>query len=305
MRALVQRLLHMASVMLVTGGLQFATPSPAEADVLASLFNSLAADGGVAVETGVGYGSHPRQVMDVYRPQSERARQPIVLFLYGGGWTSGERATYRFAGAAFAAQGYTTVIPDYRIFPEVRFPAFVEDVQGAYRFVAERFRDKCNRARPIVVVGHSAGAWLGAMVAHDAAGRGVKAGAGVPAPAAFVGLAGPYAFDPTTWPSTREIFSPAAGAPDRARPIAYARAGAPPSLLVHGGADETVKLYNTRDFASALEGHGNVAQVIEYPGIGHSGLVMALARPLRWRAPVLADSVAFIQRHVAGLAPAC
>jgi acetyl esterase/lipase len=284
---------------MVLAGLPWTTGgSPVHADILPSLFNALAADGGVAAEPDVAYGPHPRHRLDVYRPANGVNRAPVVVFFYGGGWTDGARATYRFAGAAFAARGYTTVVPDYRLFPEVKFPAFLDDAARAYRWAHATFKDACGRPRPIVVVGHSAGAYIGAMLAHDPARRG-DGRAIVPAPAAFIGLAGPYAFDPTTWPSTRDIFAPAAGAPDRARPITFAAAGAPPSLLLHGGADETVKLYNTRDFAAALSANGNVARVVEYPGVGHAGLVTSLARGLRWRAPALADTVAFIERHAA------
>ena len=115
--------------------------------------------------------------------------------------------------------------------------------------------------------------------------------------AGLIGLAGPYAFDPTTWKSTAAIFAPAAEAPDRGRPIAFVGARRPiPALLLHGRLDRTVMLQNTRDFTAALVAAGGEARAIEYAGIGHVGLVSALARPLRWRAEVLDDVDAFIGR---------
>jgi acetyl esterase/lipase len=148
-------------------------------------------------------------------------------------------------------------------------------------------------------MGHSAGAYIAALLALDRSYLS-RYGMDAPPPAALIGLAGPYSFDPTTWPTTKKIFTRAAGSPDAARPVAFARAGAPPALLLHGLDDETVELYNTRDLAAALKKAGNEAQTIEYPGIGHVGLVLAISTPFRWRAPALDNMVDFIDRHGGG-----
>jgi acetyl esterase/lipase len=256
---------------------------------LTDLFNTVASESGVAVERGRAFGPGPRDRADVYRPPAGRERAAVIVFYYGGGWTSGDRATYAFVGQALAARGYTTVIPDYRVFPEVRFPDFVADARQAYRWAGDQIA--CQGRRPVVVAGHSAGAWLAAMVALDRQ---------LPTrPAALIGLAGPYAFDPTTWASTRAIFAPAAGHADRARPVAQVARGAPPTLLATAAADTTVKAYNADDFAVALSQADVVVERHHYDRIGHAGLVMAIARPLRWRASVLADMVGFIERRVA------
>jgi acetyl esterase/lipase len=268
---------------------------------LDAVFNALVAERGVSIETDLAYSPHPRHRLDIYRAAPEQERGPVVVFYYGGGWTKGDRATYRFLAAALAKRGLTTVVPDYRLFPEVQFPAFVDDAALAYRWTAERLAATCPGGRPIVVMGHSAGGYMAAMIALDEALTSGRA-AGLAQPAAFVGLAGPYAFDPTTWPTTRAIFTPAAKNPDRARPVAFARPGAPPTLLLHGSADTTVKLFNTRDLAAALLARGNSVRSIEYPDVGHVGLVLAFARPMRWRAPVLDDVVAFIEAR-AGATP--
>ena len=111
---------------------------------------------------------------------------------------------------------------------------------------------------------------------------------------AAIGLAGPYSFDPTTYDTTKEIFSPAIGTQD-ARPVTFVSAGSPPALLMYGLADETVRLENSRDLVAALQGAGVPVRSVEFKGIGHSGLLLAISRPLRWRAPVLAETVAFIR----------
>lgn len=269
-----------------------------------AIFNALVAEGGIEIQRGTPFGPSPRQQLDIYRAPAGQERRPIVVFYYGGSWRDGERQTYAFVGAALAKRGYITVIPDYRLFPEVKFPGFVDDAARAYAWVHDNLARSQGGAsacattveRPIIVIGHSAGAYNAAMVALDRAWL-TRDGKSLPQPAAFVSLAGPLAFDPTTWPSTKAVFAPAAARPDITRPVMFARKNAPPTLLLHGEADETVKLYNSNDVLAALKAGGNDVSLKTYPGIGHVGLVLAIARPFRWRAPVLDDMVAFMDRH--------
>jgi acetyl esterase/lipase len=183
-----------------------------------------------------------------------------------------------------AARGYRTVIPDYRLYPDVRFPAFMEDAALAYRWAAQAAGDE-----PIVLAGHSAGGHVAALLALD--GRWIGE---APRPAGVVGLAGPYAFDPTTWPSTKDIFAPAAAHPDSARPVAFVTPQSPPMLLTRGAEDDVVAPYNAEELAKALTAAGVPVENKLYPGLGHVALILAFARPLRWRAPALEDALAFI-----------
>ena len=125
------------------------------------------------------------------------------------------------------------------------------------------------------------------------------AGAGDHRPAGLVGLAGPYSFDPTTYDTTKEIFTAAIGTQD-ARRVTFVSAESPPALLMYGLADETVRPENMRDLVAALQGAGVPVRSLEFKGIGHSGLLLAIARPLRWRAPVLIETVAFIRARAGG-----
>ena len=270
------------------------------------IFSTLVADRGPGVTRDIAYGSNPRQKLDVYQPNPACASGPIIMFLYGGAWTSGDRATYSFVGSALAARGITTIVPDYRLYPEVKFPGFVDDAALAYVWIAKNFAEReatsGSKPRQIFLMGHSAGAHTAALLAYDP-GYLARAGAKLPKPAGLIGLAGPYAFDPTTWPSTKAIFATAKSA-DSARPVSFVRADAPPALLLHGAADTTVKLFNTRDLAAALKSAGTPVETAEYPGIGHIGLVLTLAGPLRWRAPTLEAVVSFAMR-AAGPPAAC
>ena len=263
---------------------------------LRSLYSTLVAEPGLKMVTGVRYGPLPRQVLDVYYPASasEASDGPIVLYFYGGGWLSGDRAGNGFVGAALAARGITTVVADYRLYPEVQFPGFVEDAARAYAWTSANLAASSAKRRPIFLIGHSAGAHIAALLALDAR---YLAAAGVDPkdrPAGLVGLAGPYAFDPTTHPSTRDIFAPARGTED-ARPTSFARAGAPPALLVHGLQDQVVELFNMRTLAEALRASGVKVRALELDGIDHGEVVLAISWPLRWRAPVLAEIEAFIR----------
>jgi acetyl esterase/lipase len=288
-----RRVVLVAAVLLAaTGGLLAARQALASATV-ASLYSGLVADRGVAVESGVAYGPLARDRLDIYQPASGDRGGPIAMFIYGGGWRSGDRATYGFVGAALAARGITAVVADYRLYPNAKFPVFVEDAARAYAWVSASLAAGDGKTRPIVLIGHSAGAHIAAMLAFDE--RYLEAAGVVERPAGLIGLAGPYAFDPTTYPTTAEIFAPAAGRADDARPVAFVRQGAPRTLLMHGLEDETVQLYNTRELAGALRAVGTDVRKIEYAGIGHMGLVLAISRPLRWRAPVLGEMVAFVR----------
>ena len=263
-----------------------ATPS------LGALFSAVFAERGVRIEYGRSYGPHVRHALDIYSPADDAGSGPIAVFIYGGGWRGGERATYGFVGAALASRGVTTVILDYRLYPEVVFPDFVTDAAAAYRWVVDNI-EGAGTSRPIFLIGHSAGAHIAGLMAVDHAhltqGRG-----DVPKPAGFIGLAGPYSFDPTTFETTREIFADVTDAA-RARPTELVTENAPPAIVMHGLDDETVRLWNTRTFAAALSDAGVAVKKLELAGIGHAGIVLALSWPFRWRAPVLEEILTFIE----------
>lgn len=254
--------------------------------------SGLVAERGADIERGVKYGALDRQALDIYRPRQNAEASPVALFIYGGSWRYGDRSYYEFVGAALAKRGVTVVIPDYRLFPKVKFPAFVEDAALAYRWVSEHLIDRDGQRRPMIIIGHSAGAHIAALLAYDS--HYIAAAApNAPQPDAFIGLSGPYAFDPTTWKSTADIFTAAKSA-DEARPVAFVTRDAPPSLLIHGLSDGLVKLWNTRYLAEVLTEHGVAVRKVELDGIGHLGVLLAIAKPLRWRAPVLDEIAAFI-----------
>lgn len=261
-----------------------------------AVVSRLLGERGVLVERGIRYGQNPRQSLDIYRPPDGVAQHAaIIVFLYGGSWSRGSKENYAFVGHALAARGFTTTIPNYRLYPEVQFPDFVADAAAAFVFVEKSLARGCAQRRPVILAGHSAGAHMAALLALDRSYI-QRADPDAAAPAAFIGLAGPYTFQPTTWPSTKDAFASVAATPDLPRPITHVAPGAPPALLLHGGSDSIVALKNTRELTASLRAAGSTVETAEYPGIGHLGIVTAIAAPLRWRAPVLDAMTRFASR---------
>lgn len=261
-------------------------------------FNALAPrdTGSRRVGQDLAYGDGPRHRLDVYAPEDASDR-PVIIFIYGGSWNSGSKDDYAFAGAALASRGFVTVIPDYRLVPTVRFPSFIEDCAAAVRWTADHVREFGGDPSRIVLVGHSAGAYNVMMLALD---EHFLREAGVQ-PARLrgaVGLAGPYDFLPYDVEATREAFG---GAPDSAltQPVHFARADAPPLLLLWGEADTTVGPRNMRGLATAMREVGGGVEAKTYPGVNHVDIMLALSRPLRGRAPTLEDVTDFAERVTA------
>ena len=101
------------------------------------VLNATAPRSGIAISRDIAYGDNPRQRLDVYAPKAAPAgtsHAPVVVFLYGGGWTEGAKKQYGFVARALASRGIVAVLPDYRLYPEVRFPAFIEDAAAATRW---------------------------------------------------------------------------------------------------------------------------------------------------------------------------
>jgi len=240
------------------------------------------------------YGSHARQKLDVYAPEEPAsANLPVLVFFYGGSWRSGSKDDYEWLGAALAAQGIVTVVADYRLVPEVTFPAFVEDCAAAVRWAQDNISAHGGDGRRIVLSGHSAGAYNAIMLALastylDAAGVAPSSIRGA------VGLAGPYDFYPFDVDATRNAFG-AAPDPASTQPVAYARADAPPLLLLWGEDDTTVGRRNLDGLARAQRAVGGRVETKSYPGVDHIDILLAISRPLRGRAPVLTDMATFVR----------
>ncbi|MBC8058947.1 MAG: alpha/beta hydrolase [Rhizobiales bacterium] len=260
------------------------------------VLNTLAsASGGHVLKENVAYGPLSRQALDVYTPTATAppGGWPVVVFFYGGSWNTGERADYRFVGSALAGRGVLTLVADYRLYPEVRYPEFLRDSALALAFGFNEAARLGGNPKRMFVMGHSAGGYNAAMLALDA--RWLATTGHAPAElAGWIGLAGPYDFFPTENPDAQPVFFHP-DYPPRAQPIEFGSVPGVPSFL---GAPVNDKLVSptrsTRALAAKLEAAGTRVTLRSYERASHTTLIGAFSAPLHWIAPVLDDVSAFI-----------
>ncbi|GAC1339611.1 MAG: alpha/beta hydrolase [Acetobacteraceae bacterium] len=263
----------------------------AASDVL----NATVSADGVSVQREIAYAPGPRHGLDVYRPEQVSGKLPLVVFLYGGSWRTGDKAMYPFVARPLARRGAVVVVPDYRLYPEVAFPEFLDDNARAVAWAAAHAAALGADPARIFVLGHSAGAYNAAMLALDPRWL-QRAGLAPNRLAGVIGLAGPYDFLPITDPDVIPVFAPVQDGP-ASQPITYVDGHNPPMLLAAGTDDTTVRPGNTERLAARIRAAGGPVEDTLYPGIGHIGAITAFAPLFADRAPVLDDVWAFIRRH--------
>jgi len=263
--------------------------------------NALEPKGGLVILRDIAYGQGSRARLDIYRPKAADGHTPVVVFFYGGGWDSGEKADYTFAGAALARQGFVAVVPDYRLYPEVRWPAFVEDSADAVAWTRAHIANYGGDPQKLFLMGHSAGAYNALELAVDhrwLSAVGMDAQRDIKG---VVGLAGPYDFLPLKSDELKVIFGPQASRPDT-QPINHVDGRSPPLLLVTDTADTVVDPGNTPRMAAKVRSFGGKVETREYKGLSHALLMGAVAAPLRFLAPVLRDSTTFMRAQLKDVA---
>ena len=247
----------------------------------------------IALTASIAYAKGARHTLDVCRPKTATAA-PVVVFFYGGGWRSGSKRTYRYVAKALARRGYVAVLPDYRIYPQARYPDFLDDGAQAVRWVKDNAQRFGGDPQKIFLMGHSAGAHIAAMLAIDATWLqkvGLVPGRDI---AGLIGISGPYDFLPLK-DEVLEIIFGGANRPET-QPITHVTAGAPPALLLTGDKDDVVGAGNSTRLAERLRAAGNEATAVIYPRIGHYIIVAAIAPVIRSLVPILRDIDAFIAK---------
>jgi acetyl esterase/lipase len=197
-------------------------------------------------------------------------------------------------GEALAARDVLAVIADYRLYPRVRYPEFLEDSAKAAAWTIANVATYGGNVTRIYVMRHSAGAYNAAMLALDP--RWLRqVGIATNPFKGFIGLAGPYDFLPIENPDVRPVFFYPNSPPD-SQPIVYAGAGSLRSFLGAPKSDHVVDPErNSRGMADKLAAAGVAVTYRVYPHVGHVSLLAAISRPLRWLAPVLDDVEEFIR----------
>ncbi|MDB5587315.1 MAG: alpha/beta hydrolase [Devosia sp.] len=253
-----------------------------------------AMDGGTSkVGDGIAYADGPRFKLDVYAPEARGAPAPVVFFIYGGGWSHGDRGDYQFVGRALAARGFVAVIADYRLFPEVKYPDFLDDNAKALRWVQDNIANYGGDPERLFLAGHSAGAYNAVMLALD---QSFLKDYGVTMPIrAVAALSGPFDFYPFEYDEVRNTFGSASN-PEGTQPINLVTSDAPPMFLATGTGDPIVRMQNTEHLARALQARGTWVTTKFYEGFGHMEVVMAMGSLWRWRMPVLDDVTLFFNQ---------
>ena len=246
----------------------------------------------------VRFGAGREQKLDIYVPSgTNRTRYDVVVFLYGGRWTSGSKDDYRFVGDAFAKRGFVTVIPDYSKYPAVKFPVFVQDGAGALAWVADNIEKFGGDRTRIHLAGHSSGAHIGGLLNADArylAAFGKSRSAVIHD---FTGLAGPYSFEPDE-PDLEDMFGPPANYPQM-QATTFIDGKQPPMLLMWGADDKDVGRINLTRMVQSIAAKGGCLETKIYPATDHVGIVAGLSWINPARISVLQDMTSYFDSHPA------
>ena len=265
-----------------------------------SMLNTIASDKGYVLSKDVIYDAQNSLALDVYKPDHANSAG-VVVFFYGDRWQSGIKEDYLFMGQALAALGFVTIIPNYRLYPQARFPAFLQDSARAVRWARDNASRYGGDPNKLVIMGHDAGAYNAAMLALNpeylkAVGMSRSELKGV------VGLAGPYNFLPITDPTLRVIFSP----PEKfaqTQPVFWVDGQNPPMLLVSGRNDTVVPMSNTRDLAQRIKDGGGAVDTILYDDLSHGMIVASFGDSMFLKKVDVRHNVAKFIRSVTGLPP--
>ncbi|MFZ4540204.1 MAG: alpha/beta hydrolase [Rickettsiales bacterium] len=259
----------------------------------ASLLNATITRDGYAVKRDFAYGENPRQRFDLYIPHGV-TKAPVIVFYYGGSWQSGSKDDYRFLGQAFAEKGFITAVADYRLYPEVKFPEFIEDGARAFAYIHAHADAWGGDPARVYVAGHSAGAYIAMMVGADpqyvAATGGQRSDV-----RGIIGIAGPYDFLPFTDDDIQAIFSTASDA--ATQPINHLISPMPPVFLASGNSDDVVDPRNSLRVEAKLKSMESKVVAYHYPDTGHIGIILSLAQGFRGRTSLLEDVADFITQH--------
>jgi acetyl esterase/lipase len=275
-------------------------------DVFFAAINSADSPRNVAIHRSLEFDGKNRLDLDVYAPAAAQDA-PVVVFFYGGSWESGKRRWYGYVGKTLADNGIVTLIPDYRKYPDVQFPAFVEDAANAVRWARDHAPEFGGDASRLYVMGHSAGGQIAALLACDPRyldGVGMRTSD----LAGMIGLAGAYAFLPFV-EEEPEIFGANETSQFDSQPINFVSGNEPPMLLLQGDDDDEVEPSNAISMAEKARAAGSSVRLKLYPGVGHASILLSLARNHKTKAQTLADVLAFIHDsrgptdNAAGAAP--
>ncbi len=245
------------------------------------------------IERDIVFDEESKQTLDIYIPDhATEERLPVVIFFYGGRWTNGEKGDFAFVGTTLAEEGFIVVIPDYRKYPDVRFPAFVEDGANAVSWVHKNIGDYRGKPETLFLAGHSSGAHIASLLIVDERYLESDTNSAIKG---FAGLAGPYSFTPKA-EDVKIIFGPPSQYPQM-QATTFVDGSEPPMLLLYGRDDELVAPYNLERLRRKIEEKGGQVQAKYYSDIGHIEIIGAMSWIWEYKAPVIDDLTLFFREN--------
>lgn len=219
------------------------------------------------------FGSQPWQNLDVYSAVDQGRSAPVIILVYGGGWSWGDKSLYHFAADAFTRKGYTVVIPNYIKYPEGKFPQFIEDIATSVAWVESNISEYNGDPDKLFLVGHSAGAHTVALLASDRQYL-LNAGANSNNIKGLAGIAGPYNFTPKE-PDYIETFGPENY--DVMKVMNHIDGNEPAMLLIHAKGDTAVGQFNQTTLAQTISSKGGIVETVLYGNdITHISILLKL-----------------------------
>ncbi len=282
-----------AALLLLAMTFGIAAPAAAQPNIMTPFNAPGTVDTNAKRVEGIPFGDGERFKLDLYLPDPPALGAPVVMFIYGGGWKNGNRGDYEFVGRALASRGFIAVVPDYRLYPEVRYPDFLYDGARAAKWVEDNIASYGGDPQRFFLAGHSAGAYNAVMLALD---KSFFRELGVTLPVrAVAGISGPYDFYPFEYDEVRNSFGDAPN-PEGTQPVNLVTADAPPMLLLQGVTDFIVRVQNTEHLAERLRSQNVWVTEKYFENIGHMEPVFAMGALWRWRLPVLEEVTQFFAR---------
>ena len=264
------------------------------------LVNRLASLSDYSAIENIPYGPDKLQRLSVYRPgnlpPNVKMTPSTIIFFYGGCWggcQTRNKEDFLFVAEAITSRGYLAILVDYRRHPAVKFPEIIDDVRRAVEWVHHNIEQYGGDPQRLFLMGHSAGAHLGAMLTLDETYLTMDTYQGI---RGFIGLAGPYDFLPHTEPYQKVVFGPETRYAD-SQPINFVDGTEPPLLLLYGHEDTTVKPKNIMNLAQKVWIHGGTVETHFYDGIDHAEILAALSIPLQSTTPILVDIFHFVKQQ--------
>ena len=286
-----------AVVVLGAFGLQVAIARDGPA-VLSAVDRITGGSGEAELKARIATGDHPDQKLFVWAPEepvSQGSPRPVLMFVHGGSWNSGDPESYDFVGRAFVKEGFVVVLSGYRLGEAGNYPGMIEDTARAFAWVHKEIEDYGGDPQSIVLAGHSAGAYNMMMAALES--RWLARHSLSPANiAGVVGISGPYDFLPLDSDSTKASFGHVDDL-DATQPINHVSRDAPPMLLLHGEKDTTVGVFHSRNLKALLEEAGVDTRLELYPEKNHIDPLISIAAPWRSNRDVVTKIAEFAREQ--------